>query len=230
MIEKINFNSMTGTLFIPDNFQKKYPFVIFFHGMTSSEKNYLPLANQLLENNIASLTVNIRGHGTDSQNFNKLSINDAIDDALNCYQFIKNRSEFNGILGACGASLGATLATSLATFPELKSLVLRSPAAYPIQNLTFQQIMAKESTFFQNTNDLGKAGIIKRFTGSLLVIKSEHDDIIPDSLSDLFLSTASFAKNKQVITIANATHDLSKQIWIDEFRNQTKIWFSNSLK
>lgn len=45
---------LVGTLFIPQIGIPPYPGVIFFHGMTSNEKNYVPMAQVYYDNAIST--------------------------------------------------------------------------------------------------------------------------------------------------------------------------------
>ena len=72
-MERIQFLSsgqrIDGTLVTPKKTQDRNPGVVFFHGMTSSKKNYALIAEQLDQQGIVGMTLNIRGHGSSEGDF-----------------------------------------------------------------------------------------------------------------------------------------------------------------
>lgn len=238
-MKKISFISakqtINGTLITPQHLIKKVSGVIFFHGMTSSEKNYIPIAQRLSEYNIAGLTLNMRGHGTSEGSFDELTVNDAVDDGVNAYDFL---TQYNFIdkerIGICGASVGAAIASLVTSKRNVKSLALRVPATYTneMMNMTFNSLMNKEGKIFnqmQNPTQTPALKAIKKFKGSLLVIVSGNDSIIPISITSQFLLNAKHAFKRELAIIKDATHNLAEDKWKEEFRKLTVDWFTKTL-
>ncbi len=237
-MEKIYFYSnnqrIDGTLITPKKTKTKNPGVIFFHGMTSSEKGYIPIAESLTKNGIISLTLNLRGHGSNQGNLNTLTVNDAVADAFSAYDFFTQHDFVDKKrIGLCGTSVGAAIASIVSKQREVKSLVLRSPAAYTdkMMKMTYSDIMAHEGLIFQKIKNIRNTTPLKaiaKFKGSLLVITSENDTIIPVRLSRQYLSEAKGAK-KKMIEISGAAHNLLKASWKQQFRDEVVKWFIKTL-
>lgn len=224
-----------GTLITPKNLQKTNPGVIFFHGMTSSEKNYIPIAELLADNNIVGITLSIRGHGESEGDFNKLTVKDAFEDGLSAYDyFCKYDFIDKERIGICGASVGASIASFISERRPVKSLVLRAPAVYSEQmiSMTYKQIMGKEGQIFQAVESMKDTAMIKaisQFKGSLLVVASENDSIIPKEISQEYFNSAYEAVKKEIFQIQGATHNLSEEKWRKQFINKTVRWFTENL-
>jgi hypothetical protein len=222
-----------GTLFIPDNNQKN-PGVIFMHGLTSSEDKYIPIAKELMEQGITSMTVNMRGHGTSEGNIDSLTMLDNIRDAFLVYDFFIKQ---NGIdadrIGILGSSYGCVLASIVSEKRQVKSLVLRAPAAYTdeMMKMEFGLLLKKEKKVFHTLPYIKDTKIIKaisKFKGDLLIIASENDNIVPFSIPETIFNEASQAREKKLKIIKNATHRLS-EIQLKEFTSLAIEWFKKTL-
>lgn len=237
--EKISFLSggqrIDGTLIMPDNSGLKVPGVIFFHGMTSNEERYIPLAQRLAQTGIAGLALSLRGHRTSEGDFNKLTINNMLKDGLAAYDFLINQPDIDpGRIGICGASVGAAIASLVSTERKVKSLVLRAPATYTdeMMKMTFSQVMTGEERRFnqlEGINNTPAVKAIKQFEGNLLVVISENDHIIPYSIPESYFSEAKKSMIKDIITIKGATHNLANDSWREKFIEETIKWFEETL-
>ncbi len=226
---------MEGTLILPSKVQVQNPGAIFFHGMTSSEKNYIPIAERLAAHGIVGLTLSIRGHGNSEGDFNTLTVHDAVNDGLSTYDFF-SRYDFidKKRIGLCGASVGAAIASLISAERAVRSLVLRVPATYTeeMMGMTYTQITMKEGRIFQqisNISDTPALRAVKKFFGYLLVITSENDTIIPVAIPTSYLLSAEATKRKETVEIKGATHNLTEESWRDEFIKETVQWFVKTL-
>lgn len=224
-----------GHLFIPLSGGEKYPGVLLLHGLTSSEANYIPIAERLSQNGIAAMTINMRGHGTSEGDCKVLSINDGVDDGLVAFDFfIKQEGVDKEKIGICGASFGATVAAMIAGKRNVNSMVLRAPATYTVDmmNTTNEKIMEHEKRlFFEISDPLDTPPLqaIQKFKGDLLVIASENDMIIPKRIPEAYLSAA-LTQNKELRVIAGASHNLNKnESWRKQFIDWSVDWFRNTL-
>jgi len=237
-MEKIHFQSLNqtvnGTLFTPKS-KARVLGVIFFHGMTSSEKRYLDIAERVSEKGIACLTVNLRGHGDRSNKFDVGKVSEAVGDGIAAYDFFSKHDFIDDTrIGICGASFGGAVAALLSNQRKVKSLILRAPATYTYEMMdwTFKKIMSHEGSLFHEMKDVDKTpavAALSNFDGSLLVVESENDTIIPKEVSEAFLSAAVKVKKKSKHVIRDATHNLADEIWREEFINLTVEWFSKTL-
>jgi hypothetical protein len=236
---KIQFSSgrqmVRGTLVVPKGRKGKCPGVIFFHGMTSSENSYIPIAEMLARRGVAALTLSIRGHGASDGDFSKLTVADGVQDGIAAYDFFAGQNEVDpSRIGLCGTSVGASIAACVSAERPVSSLVVRAPAAYDdaMMHMHYPAIMAAESHIFGDIKDPGKTPAIKAiacFAGDLLVITSENDAVIPVSISSRYFSGATQSHSRRQVVIAGATHRLDKEKWRKQFVDETIGWFVKTL-
>lgn len=238
-MEKVQFlnngQKITGSLLLPKHLKDKNPAVLFFHGMTSSEANYIPLAQRMAEKGIVGLTINLRGHGDSEGSFDELTIHDGMKDGIKAYDtLVKYPFVDKERVGICGASFGAGIAALVSGKRKAKSLVLRVPATYSdeMMEMTYEKIMELEQEKFNNMIHMDKTPPLRsleQFKGALLVVTSENDTIIPPLMSQQFIESAKNAKLKKLIEIKGATHNLTDDVWREQFRNSAIEWFGKTL-
>jgi esterase/lipase len=224
-----------GTLLVPDN-SKKFPGVILFHGMTSSEKSYLPLANMLVKRGIAAFAITMRGHGESEGDFNKCTVTEALHDALAAYDFMINNVDVDkNKIAILGSSVGAILAAITSEKRQVETMVFRAPAVYTDQmmDLTFSEIMAKEANWFHQSINLkttpaGRA--ISKFKGSLLVIASENDMVIPIEVSRGYIDIAESSNLTKLNILKGAPHVLGETKWKIEFDKIAFNWLKKLIQ
>lgn len=236
--EKISFLSegqrIDGTLIMPEN-SGLVPAVIFFPGMTSNQDGYVPIAQRLTQLGIAGLALSLRGRGTSEGDFNTLNIHDMMADGLTSYDFLIGREGIDiERIGICGASVGANVAALVSKDKKVKSLILRAPAIYSEQmmGMTFAETMAVEGKLFNNLDDVvdtPPVRAISQFQGSLLVIASGNDLIIPARMPEAYFSQALKASKKELVTLEGATHALREEGLREQFIAKTIEWFKETL-
>jgi esterase/lipase len=239
MIEKVeifvNSQKIKGTIFYPEILQDKNPAVIFFTGMTSSEYRYVDRAKELVKKGIIVFTLSYRGHGDSEGDFNLLTVNDLVVDGLAAYNFIASKKVVDKKhIGICGVSVGATVAILTANKFLISSLVLRAPAVYSdeMMSFTLNQLMTKEKTIFKDMKNIEETVAIqsiKKFKGNLLLVVSENDQIIPKSIPQSIYDNAIGVKSKNICIIPEATHNLSEEKWKNQFISKLVDQFSNHL-
>ena len=237
--KKISFLSekqkIDGTLVKPIIVRNKIPGVIFFHGMTSSEKGYVPIAERLAKKGIYAMTLSIRGHGNSEGDFKKLKVPNGVQDGLNAYDFFSKHNFIDeNRIGLCCSSVGAVIVCIVSKQKKVRSLILKAPAIYTkkMMTMTYDQTMLREDIMFKeirNATDTPAMKAISQFKGSLLAILSEKDGIIPTKMQEQYLVNAKKATRKKKIVIKDADHPLTKKKWKDEFIIEMQKWFISTL-
>lgn len=203
--------------------------------MTSSEVGYIPLAAALAEQGIAGLAVNMRGHGESEGDFHKATVAEATNDALAAYDFLAAQPSIDASkIGMVGSSVGAILAAMATAQRSIASLVFRAPAAYTEQmmQISMAETMTNEGRQFHEIKSLEStpAGhAIADFEGSLLVVASEKDAIIPPAVTEGYINIAAKASKKHLMVIEGATHTLTDPAWKDTFTQVAVEWFKGTL-
>lgn len=222
-------------LVMPDNTTELIPGVIIFHGMTSSETGYIPLATKLTKHGVAVLAVTMRGHGKSDGDFHKSTVAEAISDALAAYDFIITQPGIDAKrIGMIGSSVGAILAGFATEQRPVRSVIFRAPAAYTkdMMQLSMAETMVNEGKQFHEIIDLASTpagNAISKFTGSILVVASEDDVIIPLNISKSYVDIASHADKKELFIIDGATHTLTQPEWKETFNQKVVNWFKETL-
>jgi hypothetical protein len=237
-MKKVTYDSnglkIHGTLCIPETKDKPFPAVIIFHGMTSSEASYIALTEKLEKLGIAGLAVSMRGHGESEGDFQRSTVKESISDGTASYDYLCSiEGVDNSRIGLVGSSVGTILAAMTSAQRNVKSIVLRAPAAYTseMMELSMAGTMVNEGRQFHEIKELAStpAGTaIASFTGDLLVVASEKDMIIPHFITDGYVDLAEHAKSKGLFTIKGAPHNLTGE-YKDTFNQLAANWFKDTL-
>lgn len=228
---------LNGTLFYPEKVKEKNPALLFIHGWSSDETGYIPRAEAATKLGFICLTFDLRGHGQSRGDLNTLSANDHLRDVLVAYDFLKKQDGVDPEkITAFGASYGGMLATLLTSKREVWLLAVRAPALY--HNDDFTQITKKlveerEEVFFQNFTPEKENKVlsaIKNFNGDILIIESEHDQIIPHSLIQFFINSVKSHENLTVKVIHKADHQLSDVSYKQALITYLCQWLRNYIK
>ena len=232
---QVESQRIDGTLFIPNN-KKKNPSVIFFHGSGSSEARYLGIAEQLLTDEIASLTFSMRGHGGTSEGIlNSVTTKDNILDAIAVYDFfVQQEGVDSERIGLCGSSYGAVLVASLLEQCNIKSIVLRAPAVYTNEMMAekLDVLLADEKRIFNSLSGIQNTSVVQavsKFKESILIIASENDELIPISIPNTLFKIANLAKKKELTIMKNTPHELKDPRRRQEFTDIIRKWFKETL-
>ncbi len=238
-MEKIHLRngrqSIEGTLVLPNARREIGAAAILVHGLGSSRKGYVEIAQRLASNGVAALAIDLRGHGQHEGNLSKLGLDDAVYDGLLAHNYliqagIADRER----VGFAGASLGGLVAALVSSEVEVSSLVLRAPATYTEKirkEMTFQDILNTQGHLFHEIEDIASTcGIlaIRKFGGSLLVIVSGKDEIIPRRICDSYFENANAAKLRKMVVIDGAKHALEPQ-YRETFIGSTVESFAKTL-
>ncbi len=238
-MQKVNFLSqgqrVDGVLFIPQNGERN-PGVIFLHGATSNYNSYIARGEQLLEKGIASLAISFRGHGGTSEGtLDTISAQDNVYDAMGAYDFFVKQ---NGIdaerIGICATSFSATLASDVSIERKVKSLIFRVPVAYTKEMMTMkmEKLLVDENRVFNQLAGLEDTPIIqniKKFNGSLLLIASENDSLIPIRIPEMIISSAIMIEKKELKIMKGVSHSLKTPGQHQEFTDLIIKWFVENL-
>lgn len=240
MMKKISFTvdsqTLRGTLHFPKKLQQTNPSILFIHGWASNETGYYPRAKALTEKGYICLSFNLRGHGTSDGNLSELSPKNHLRDVLAAYDFLAGEKGIDRKkISAVGASYGAFLITILTSKREVYKIALRAPALFYNKNFTMQTekiVKDREETLFQkfhpDKNNFALSAI-KHFTGDILLIESQKDQIIPHQILQFYAKAANSVKSRGTHlshkVIHNADHQLSRLKWKKTFITYLTDWY-----
>jgi len=236
---RVDREKLKGTIFLPEG-EGPFPGVVFYHGAQSSRKNYLPICQDLANQGLAALAFDFRGCGKSSGKLEQLSLVERGIDAQEALNFLMRHPKMDRQkIGICGVSMGAPQAVLMAALKDaLKDgnvcfLVLRAPAVY---NNWYEG--EKFNTYKQTYEARGdwQGSITFRyigyFRGDLLVVESEHDEVIPHRVVEHYLSRAKKARSRELYVIKGASHNLgdADSPYRQEFKRVVINWFTRTLQ
>lgn len=232
MEKKVEFkqgsDTIRGSIFVPKGVGP-FPAVIFFHGSGGAGEMYFETAKILAEKGILGFAVNYRGAGVSSGNMEDQTIQMGIDDSRAAVDFLLSQEEVDkDSVGVCGGSFGGFVAATLSSNFDFKSIILSAPASYS------PEIISTKNRDSDDLRDSFKASDsyknIAHFKGSLLIIKCELDDVLPDGMVDKYFEVASEARKKELFILKGAKHRISinpeaKKLWNEKVLE----WFLQTL-
>jgi len=136
---------LRGVLTTPDNFnQKKIPVVIMFHGFTGNinEKINITIAETLAKEGIASVRFDFNGHGKSDGDFEKMSLDNELEDARRIVQYVEQL----GIYGHSQGGLISILLSSELGKSKIKAVAMLAPAVIIHDNMLQGSFLALPST------------------------------------------------------------------------------------
>jgi esterase/lipase len=233
---KIASEKLAGLLFIPQLINNStLPSIVIFHGRGSSKKRYLDRAQALVEHGFLTLVFDFRGCGeSDGKLIDKTNAM-GFEDALAGYDFLVSHKLCDKKrVGILGGSFGGYQAALLSEKRPIHSLVLAAPDIYQDEwwNMVPETMdperkgLYKQQSGFENTKAM-KA--INKYSGSILIIEHEQDEIIPQRITQSYYDNAVRAAVREKKIIYNAPHALYDQKFLTESKHIVTSLFVKTL-
>jgi len=180
--------------------------ILFLHGAGKAKKDKVfHLAQALLENQISSFAFDFSGHGESSGYLQESSLQKRVQEAQGALeQFTTDK------LTICAFSMGGHIALELLRVVPIQNLILFCPAIYTPEafNLPFDE---RFSNVIRKPESWKNAEVIKslqNFTGKILIMIGEKDEVIPKGVIELINSNAMSAVRKEIFIIPNVGHQI----------------------
>ena len=182
--------------------QKTYPLVLILHGFNANKEMDLltELSKQLNRRGIATLLFDFNGHGQSEGSFLDMTIPNELEDARRVYAYAQKLPGVTSI-SAVGHSQGGVIVGMLAGelgAHKIKTIVLMSPAPelkedtargdlfgvkYDPQNIpayiTLPTGLKVGRAFLETTQHLPIYEVSQKYTGPVLVLHSQDDQLVP---------------------------------------------------
>lgn len=229
---KVDGQTLRGKIFYPEKLKDKNPAVIFIHGWTSDYEGYIPRAEALLPLGYICLIFDLRGHGKSDGKIEAVTAQGSLEDSLAAYDFVASLPEVaTEEISVVGSSYGSYIAAQMVDKRDVKSLVLRVPAIY--KNETFatpkiQEIDEKREVYQQKalaTRDNFAFLPLKTYTGKIILIESEKDQIIPHEVLEGYRHAINTQAQLTDIVMKDADHSLTQEKWRQEYIQILVDWF-----
>jgi len=142
---------------------------------------------------------------------------------------------FGGPVGVLGFSFGAYIGAFLAANRPVQFLILRSPALYPDEDwmVPKEQLDKNDLDAYRHEKhgsyDNKALDCCSRFSGDVLLIDSEKDEVIPRTVIASYETAFAGARSLTRHTLAMADHPLTDPAWQAEYRNFATDWLGRKL-
>lgn len=228
-------NRLQGDLFMPQVGTPPFAGVLLFPGMTGSRHTYTQYAQALAEKEIAAMTVSLRGHVGSTGIVETTTGAKFETDGIAAYDFFLQQADIRPHrIGICGGSFGGLIAAVLSEIRDVKSILVRAPAAYTpeMREEKMGDIIARELRVFNEISDIENTAAIHaiaKFKGSLLVIACENDTHIPRAIPQAYFDSAKSAARREFEVLKGAEHSLQTDELRGKFCDRLVQWFLETL-
>ena len=225
-------NTLRGSLFVPIG-NGPFPGIIFFHGSESDRQGALPICEKLLNKDYLCLAFDFSGHGESDDKFENLTYSQVSNDGQAALDFIYKQNIDKNRIGFRGSSMGGYVAASLVKKNDIKSLLLSVPVAYAYPNEKMVDSIDKGNKYLNDEKNWIKSetlNCIKKFKGSLLVVRNEFDEILLKEMVESYFNEASEVKMKKLYLLKGAKHSTHDNPKAKEKQQRIAVeWFLKTL-
>lgn len=224
---------IVGNIMTPADVCSPAPGVLFFHGRASGQEKWVSRAETLSRFGFICMTFDFRGCGGSGGDVQSLTLADGLKDAFLGFDFF---SSLRGVdidrIGIFGSSFGGYLASIVSSKRQIKSLLLHAPAVYRDDWLTkpypFVEKNREVVTKYRESKEvfmsIGPQSITD-FSGSLLIIGGDEDQIVPKNVIAAYDQHAKNTSLKKVMYIKGASHFFDQPDLISELIETSADWF-----
>lgn len=208
---------IAGTLVAPASV---VPGVLFVHGWGGSQEQYLARAREIAALGCVCLTFDLRGHvGTEPQH-ESVTREDSLRDVIAAYDVLcGQRAVDASAIAVVGSSYGGYLAAILSSLRPVRWLALRAPALYKDEDWGLPKRQIDEGALAAyrrgavSADDNRALRACAAFAGDVLLVESEHDDIVPHPVIANYRAAFEKAHSLTYRVIEGTDHGLSEEPW-----------------
>ena len=183
--------------------------MLFVHGWGGSQEQDLDRARQAAGLGCSCLTFDLRGHESTRVQRDTVTRQENLDDLVAAYDLLAGHPGVDkDAIAVIGLSYGGYLACILASMRPVRWLALRAPALYPdagwelpkqALNRDPQLAHYRRQTIAWKDNRVLNACAM--FRGDVLIVESEHDDLVPHAVIDNYVTA--FVKPRSITARAH---------------------------
>lgn len=203
---------LSVSIYSPGRKSPNWMLFLFGGSRTRGKERFAQWQKTLTQENIGSVSFDYSGTGKSSGNFFASSLANRINETVAIIRWMKKRFGHKIQLTLCGGSMGAYVALGASRIftKSIKNLILFCPAAYAREShfLCFGPKFSdciRQSKSWKNSLSFGW---IQQFTGKILFLVPENDEIVPTEIPREYFRLAQKASEVKYITIPSATHNL----------------------
>ncbi|WP_445287098.1 alpha/beta hydrolase family protein [Variovorax atrisoli] len=219
-----------GTLFAAST---TVPGVLLVHGWDGSQEQYAKRANELAALGCVCLTFDLRGHARHAARRMEVTREDNLRDVLAAYDALVSHPTVDpAAIAIVGSSYGGYLAALVSAMRPVRWLALRAPALYrdgewdtPKGALSRSDLVAYRRSLVGPKDNRALAACAA-FSGDVLIVESEHDQIVPHPVVENYLGAFKRVKSVTYRVLSGADHALSKQEWRQAYGSLLVSWLT----
>lgn len=185
------------------------PSVICLHGGGPSSKKSTEYLSPIFNSHVKSvLRFDFSGQGNSSGTLKKSSLKKRYSEAKAVLDYFNMSTQ----LTVVGSSMGGYIASKLVQDYAVDNLILFCPAAYSKEaweigfSNGFTEIIRAENSFI-NTDIIA---ILKTYTGKSLFVIGSEDEIIPEKVTELYLTSLTNSSKLEKYVIENCPHPIHR--------------------
>jgi hypothetical protein len=221
---------IAGTLVGPDTL---VPGVLLVHGWDGSQDQYVARAHEIAAMGCICLTFDLRGHVRHRADRGTVTREDNLRDVLAAYDVLVGHPSVDPrAVAIVGSSYGGYLAAIASALRPVRWLGLRVPALYedgdwntPKNALDRDRLNAYRRREHDAHSNRALAACAE-FRGDVLVVESEHDDLVPHTVIQSYMQALSRAQSVTYRVIAGADHALSEKGWQQNYTSLLVHWMT----
>ena len=201
------------------------PNFVFLHGAgLSTKEKILTMAKPAIESGIDILAFDFSGHGESTGELKKSSLSKRVNEANEMVKQFASKKPIT----LCGGSMGGFIAIKMLELCEVDKLILLCPALYDAKayHTPFDEGFTEIIRVPMSWHNTDVLNILENFTGKLLVIIGEQDEVIPKDVIDLLIQHTPKVKQREIYKIPNCPHQITGWLAANESeleRTQNKI-------
>jgi len=198
------------------------PGVLLVHGLGSDRGTNVERARALTATHgHTCMAVDLAGHGASTGRLSQVTPRQNLADVAAAYDALLDRRDVEpSRVGVCAASYGAYLAVLLTEQRPVSRLLLRAPALYRDDSLDRPLAARRAGDPTTATRVLGTFAAVP---GPVLVVESEHDEVVPPQTVAAYLAARPGTAHR---VLPGAAHALTDPAWRAAFTEVLLAFFA----